>query len=221
MDSSRSALTALQADLLREFFAREQRFFLTGGAALAGFYLGHRRTDDLDLFSPPGPSLDDAAHVLHEAAAATAATLEPVRRFADFHRWLARRGEETCVVDLVIDRAPPVEPVKAARGRLRIDSLREIAANKLCALVGRSEIKDLVDLEALLALPDTDLTRALDDAATKDRGVDAASAAWVLDQIRISPQAALPGGVDPAHLETFRKALVARLREIAYLQTRR
>lgn len=54
MDSSAaSALTPLQQDLVREFFAREQRFFLTGGGALAGFYLKHRETEDLDFFAPP------------------------------------------------------------------------------------------------------------------------------------------------------------------------
>ena len=50
MDSSPprrpSRLRPLQHDLLEGFFAREQRFFLTGGAALAGFYLGHRETED-------------------------------------------------------------------------------------------------------------------------------------------------------------------------------
>jgi len=35
MASSPSTQTALQEDLLREFFAREQRFFLTGGAGPA------------------------------------------------------------------------------------------------------------------------------------------------------------------------------------------
>jgi hypothetical protein len=47
----RSTLTQLQQDLLDAFFRREQRFFLTGGAALAGFFLGHRSTHDLDLFA--------------------------------------------------------------------------------------------------------------------------------------------------------------------------
>jgi hypothetical protein len=39
--SAPSRLTPLQVDLLQAFFAREQRFVLTGGAALAGFYFGH------------------------------------------------------------------------------------------------------------------------------------------------------------------------------------
>ena len=64
MDSFPSKLTALQRDLLREFFARERSFFLTGGAALAGFYFGHRETEDLDFFSAPGADLDAADRAL-------------------------------------------------------------------------------------------------------------------------------------------------------------
>jgi len=44
-------LTPLKRDFLKAFFEREQRFFLTGGAALGVFYLQHRRSYDLDLFS--------------------------------------------------------------------------------------------------------------------------------------------------------------------------
>lgn len=45
------ACTPLKRDFLRAWFAEEQRFFLTGGSALALFYLDHRRSDDLDLFA--------------------------------------------------------------------------------------------------------------------------------------------------------------------------
>ena len=44
-------------DFLTAFFQREHRFFLTGGAALVGFHLGHRETYDLDLFT-----LDDVVN---------------------------------------------------------------------------------------------------------------------------------------------------------------
>lgn len=44
-------LSPLQEDLLRAFFERENSFFLSGGAALVGFYLAHRETHDLDLFT--------------------------------------------------------------------------------------------------------------------------------------------------------------------------
>ena len=59
MDSSRRALSSLQRELLEAFFALDPRgFFLTGGSALAGYYLGHRTSKDLDLFTPPPADLD-------------------------------------------------------------------------------------------------------------------------------------------------------------------
>jgi hypothetical protein len=114
-----SSLTELQRELLAAFFDREKRFFLTGGGALAGFYFGHRTTDDLDFFSPPGPSLDDAQHALEDAAAFCGATTATVRSFQEFRRLVASRGDEQCVIDLVIDRAPAVDGEKASFGALR------------------------------------------------------------------------------------------------------
>lgn len=52
-----------------------------------------------------------------------------------------------------------IDPEKTAFGAVRVDTLREIAANKICTLLSRSEIKDLVDLRALV-----DLDRAFADA---------------------------------------------------------
>ncbi len=45
------AITPLKRDFLKSFFSREKRFFLTGGSALGLFYLEHRFSYDLDLFS--------------------------------------------------------------------------------------------------------------------------------------------------------------------------
>lgn len=46
-----SACTPLKRDFLRTWFAQERRFFLTGGSALGLFYLDHRYSYDLDLFT--------------------------------------------------------------------------------------------------------------------------------------------------------------------------
>lgn len=215
----RSRLTALQRDLLAAFFERETRLYLTGGGALAGFYLGHRDTEDLDLFGVPGVDLQDAARALDAAAVACGASLKPMQAYPDFRRFLAVRGEEQCIVDLVIDRAPTVDPAKAAFGAIRVDTLREIAANKICTVLSRSEIKDLVDLEALINAG-IDLDQAFVDAQKKDGSADPATLAWVLDQISIGPKAALPGGVDPVQLLAFRDALTAKLRAMAFTLAR-
>jgi hypothetical protein len=53
--------------LLEGFFARDDELFLTDGAALAGFWLGHRTTDDLDLFGGPSADLERATRTLQAA----------------------------------------------------------------------------------------------------------------------------------------------------------
>ena len=221
MDSSRpDRLTALQRDLLTAFFARERRWFLTGGAALAGFYFGHRGTEGLDFFSPPGPLLEEAAGALRGAAESLGGTVEAAITSPDFRRCIVHRGDETCIVALVIDRAPMVDRDKLERGVVRIDTLREISANKLCTVLGRAELKDLVDLKLLLP-EGTDLSRALADAESKDAGADPATLAWLLREISIGPRAVLPGGVDPVELDAFRRDLVRRLDEIAFERARK
>jgi predicted nucleotidyltransferase component of viral defense system len=207
-------LSPLQRRLITEFFAREARFTLTGGAALAGYYFGHRETHDLDLFAEPGPDLEEAARVLQEAAVACGASLSPVRKSPTFSRFIAQRGDERCLVDLAIDSTERVDPEPRRFGAVRVDTLREIAANKLDALLGRSEIRDLVDLKAILEAG-VDLGQAMRDAERKDAGADPATLAWVLDQITISQSARLPGGVASVELDAFRKEIVRRLRAIA------
>jgi hypothetical protein len=56
-------LSPLQRDVLDAFFERERGFFHTGGAALA-FHIGHRATDDLDLFTTEEQAFERGRFVL-------------------------------------------------------------------------------------------------------------------------------------------------------------
>src|SRR5262245_59264856 len=123
-------LTSLQRQLLEAFFERESRMFLTGGGALAGFYFGHRDTEDLDLFTAQPLDLVDVTRTLEAAASACGARLEPITTYPEFRRSVAIRGDDRCVVDLVIDRAPMLDREKPLFGSIRVDSLREIADRK-------------------------------------------------------------------------------------------
>lgn len=60
---------------LHAFFERERRFFLTGGAALAGYHLAHRLTDDLDLFTHEKDAFDVGGYTLVAVADAVGASL--------------------------------------------------------------------------------------------------------------------------------------------------
>ena len=69
-------LTPLQRAVLRQFFAREHDFYLTGGAALAGYHLGHRTTDDLDLFTPDLEAFIRGRFVLETVAGEVGASFQ-------------------------------------------------------------------------------------------------------------------------------------------------
>jgi hypothetical protein len=213
LDSSKpSHLTPLQLDLLREFFSREQRFFLTGGAALSEFYLHHRKTKDLDLFTSTPVDLDLAQHSLFEAATACGASTQVLQSFADFHRLIVRRDTDECVVDLVNDRAPAIEKEKVSFGNVRVDTLREMRANKLCAAFSRSEIRDLMFLLGETVV----LKDVVADAETKDGGFNPADLAWVLSEIRVPLETKLPGQVTVDALNAFRQRLIQQLEVVAY-----
>jgi len=213
MASSSARLSRLQEELLGAFFERAQGFFLTGGAALARFYLRHRETEDLDLFATPDIDMGSGVRALSEAAAALGASLRVLRESADFKRYAVSRGEELTLVDLVVDRAPQLAD-KQVFGRVRVDSPREIAANKVCALLDRVEPRDLFDLRLLLDsglnLPDV-----LADAQRKHAGADPATLAWVLSEARFPPTAAIPEATSAAELEAYRRELVDTLARMA------
>ena len=209
-----SRLSALQHDFVEAFFSEPSAFFLTGGGALAGYHLGHRFTDDLDLFSPPAESMDLAVQRLRRAAAAIGATVESVQEAPEFRRFSVQRGTDTTLVDLVIDRAPQLVVDKELVGRVRIDPQREIAANKLTALLGRTAPRDLVDLFALFDRGHT-LEAGLADARTKDAAVDPGTLAWVLSQWRLGPEVPLPLGISLDDIERMRTHLIERLLALA------
>lgn len=210
-----SKLTGLQQEVLSSFFAREREFFLSGGAALAGYHLGHRETLDLDLFTTRPEAFERGRFVLADVAAALGATLQVRQDAPGFRRVVLDRGGDAVVVDTVLERVSQVVDDKPDIGGVRVDPPREILANKLCAVVGRAEERDLVDLWALersgLRVED-----ALPDALAKDGGCTPATLAWLLDQVVIPEGLALPGGAPAGELREWLGGLVRRLRQHAH-----
>ena len=205
-------LSPLQRDLLEGFFELAPEFFLTGGAALAGFHLGHRTTEDLDLFVHDA-RLDEGVSALRRVAERLGASLEGLRTSPSFRRFLVRRGSEGVVVDLVHDPVPSGIPPQRI-GRIRIDAPLEIFANKLCALLSRAEIRDLVDVKALEAAG-YDLLQALAIASGKDAGLTPGQLAWVLSGVELGRDANVPGGCTVDELRLFLADLQARLERLA------
>nr|MBA2735145.1 nucleotidyl transferase AbiEii/AbiGii toxin family protein [Pyrinomonadaceae bacterium] len=209
-----NALNNLQKDFLREFFRRENRFFLSGGVALVGFYFGHRETHDLDLFTLEN-EIENGFRLTNEVAKELNASVESIQTSPDFRRLLVRRGAEAIVVDLVREYVFQISPEKPTINGIRIDSAEEILANKLCALLSRSEVRDLVDVREL-EKAGFNLEDALAAAQRKDTGLTAAQLAWVLNQIKFGDDATPPGDVSVIELRDYLNNLIARLKRLAF-----
>lgn len=207
-------LSAFQDEVLRAFFQRERGFFLTGGGALCGFHLGHRETGDLDLFTVDAAAFERGRHVARAVADECNASLEVLQDAPGFRRITLSRAEDALVVDFVHERVKQVCAEKPEIDDIVIDPPEEILANKLTAIVGRCEERDLVDV-LFLERSGLRVEDALAGALDKDGGCTPATIAWLLSQMQIPDGASLPAGVTAAELRDYIQELVPRLRRIA------
>jgi hypothetical protein len=175
-------LTSLQRDFLVGFFRQTQAFFLTGGTALAAFYLFHRRSEDLDLFTLREQELEAVPHLVAHVAESIGASHTSLVIAPHFRRYLLQRGDESTVADFVYEVAPQIVAEKPRFGDFLVDSLEDIAANKICTLLGRGEMKDFLDLY-FLHQHGVDIKQAIEWARRKDMGISPATLAFVLSEV--------------------------------------
>lgn len=207
-------LSDLQSRVLIVLAGIEPPWTLSGGAALVGFHLGHRTTRDLDLFWHGRDSIADVRREVMARLRAAGFEIVEVRTTDTFTTLQVIRDGQAVVVDLVAEPVPTIEPARfASIGAVRIlvDTPHEVLVNKLCALLHRSELRDLVDIHALVA-NGGDLDRALIDAPTKDGGFSPLTLGWVLDAWPVAQIARDAGLASQAEeLERFRDELLARV----------
>ena len=203
----KSRLSPLQHSVLQLLKDVEPRWTLTGGGALVGFYLGHRTTEDLDLFFSGSHILGQSANEVRQCLLNANLSPTDLHTSPGFRRFSIQSDDETLVIDLVADPVPHIAP-PIERDGLLIDSPHEILVNKLCALLSRSEPRDLVDVGALVAHGE-DLQRAIADAPKKDGGFSPPTLAWVLESFSLASSARL--GFDPTALEATKAMLIQAL----------
>jgi hypothetical protein len=95
---------------------------------------------------------------------------------------------------------------------IQVDNRHELLASKLATLLERSEIRDLVDVKALVDAGG-DLRAALGDAPKKDAGFSPLTLAWVLKGYDPRPAAQALGwsATQTEELLSFRQWLIDRL----------
>lgn len=138
-------------------------FYLTGGTALAGYYLHHRISDDLDFFSYQ----DIDPIFIHKFSEDLKNIIgsEKMRfsRLYDRNQFFYTvDGDDEYKIEFTKYPFPQLEKVNMFEG-LKVDSERDIAVNKLLTIADRFDPKDYVDLYFLLSRhPLEDLRRGVE-----------------------------------------------------------
>lgn len=160
-------LTAEQKSLLIAFSISELRssFYLTGGTCLSAFYLFHRLSEDLDLFSHQPVGVEPVLAFLKKLPDVLEIQYE--RKF-DRKIFLLRQARgRTLKVEFTTYPFQPCEKGRTIRG-LTIDSLKDILVNKIMAVTDRRDPKDFVDLFfGLKKNPEMTLRNLLQEAEAK------------------------------------------------------
>ncbi len=120
----------------------KNNFFLAGGTALSVFYLHHRTSIDLDLFTIKEVPLDEISLWITR-------TWPNQSQKINQNEFILQMLIKDIKVDIVHDPLSFDEPrgkyYLEANRAVTIDSIRNIAAGKLTTLVSRREVKDFVD----------------------------------------------------------------------------
>ncbi|MEI6873645.1 MAG: nucleotidyl transferase AbiEii/AbiGii toxin family protein [Spirochaetota bacterium] len=135
----------LQDRVLELVFSEASGFYLTGGTALGRFYLNHRYSDDLDFFSHDLHAFPEIFRLLHDRLLErwSGVSLEVDAR--DFKRIRIIADGATLKLDFVADRVSRIGlPVRIQN--VYVDTVRNILSNKICAVLGRDEGRDIADL---------------------------------------------------------------------------
>lgn len=149
-------------------------FYLTGGTALAHFYLRHRQSRDLDFFTAMEELVEPFSRHLEEALRAIGMTVQRQRGVHSFVELLVRRDDEATIIHLAQDAAFRFEPTRTFPDYpgVQVESLVDVASNKLLALYGRATLRDFIDVYVLIAKGHFTADVLVEKAKIKDPGFD-------------------------------------------------
>ena len=210
------SLTPLKHDFLKSFFKKSQDFFLTGGSALGVFYYDHRFSYDLDLFTVKDIDWHFLEKLFISVAEEINAEYKSITKAPFFHRHELKRGKDKELIDFVIEKVVQVDKEKKTFDIIKVDTELEIGINKICTLLSRTELKDIIDLYFLVK-NGFDIKENIEKAKLKDGGIEPAIISYLLSQFKISK---LPDymieKVSIEELEKFISDIKKLMAEIAY-----
>lgn len=141
-------LTPRQSEFLRSagsdsFIA--ENFYLTGGTTLAAFYLGHRYSEDLDFFSEKEFDILNVDIFFNRVKKALRQSTVDFQQSYNRNLFFLHVGDEVLKTEFTFFPFPRIERGGRHYGVV-IDSILDIAVNKLFSIYQRTSARDYIDL---------------------------------------------------------------------------
>lgn len=150
---AKTILTPFQTKVL-DFFSKQggwfDRFYLSGGTALSEFHLHHRLSEDLDFFSEEDFSLTNINILLKKLKIhlPEISTIE-FREFMGIRTFFLHYPNGVLKIDFNYYPFPRLEKGQKYNN-LSIDSLMDIAVNKMQTISTKPRSRDFVDLYLII-----------------------------------------------------------------------
>lgn len=136
-------LYKLQDQVLKTVFDTENEFYLTGGTCLSRFYNEKRYSDDLDFFTNNSKRYNFAVKNIKQALLQDGFKVKSFVEAKDFTRFLIN---DQLQVDFVNDSTFHYKDIVLTDKKYLVDNIENILANKISAVLGRDNPKDIFDI---------------------------------------------------------------------------
>lgn len=208
-------LTLVQSQIL-DILAAEQyfpnTFYLTGGTVLSAFYYHHRKSEDIDLFTPLPFDQDFVRSWMRKSEKSHGWKLtyrQVFERQTYEISWKNHHGK----IEFVHYDFPRIEESSLRYKGFSIDTKGDIATNKLLTISQRTAVKDFVDLYFLLKKDFTwwDLMHSVE----KKFGIEIEKLYLSSLLLKVEEFDALPVMKKPLSLETLKTFFLAEAKKLA------
>jgi predicted nucleotidyltransferase component of viral defense system len=199
-------------DLVSQETYLNQHFYWTGGTVLAEIYLHHRESEDIDLFSETEihqPSIDKFVSI---AGSVLKVKSISHRQFLGLHTYFFKWPKQELKIDFNYYPFPRIN-IGKKWNQIAVDSLEDIAVNKVHTISTKARDRDFVDLFFIMQAETFSLKRLINLAKAKfDWHIDPVQLGQVFNQVashKDVPRMLVP--FNRTNMETFFLSLAKSL----------
>lgn len=153
-------------DLIKQEKYICQNFYLTGGTALAEYYLHHRLSEDLDFFSFEEFDPQEVFVFFKKIQKRVGIKKIDVQQSFNRHLFFLHLKDDVIKTEFTYFPFPRIKK-GILEGGLEVDSLKDIAVNKIFTIYQKPRARDFIDLYFITKLKEWDLLDLMKNARNK------------------------------------------------------